>query len=156
MKPFRALLSPQISPNLPLLLILVGNHRTSVKVIQATLKADFVDIEGRVQVVDKVRPRALVNITNIGISLGNPPVQRWVSPNPIPVSGLMDDNGMDWLCQTLVCQSTHLGPAAVEKQVEADPEAVAVEQDSVELRVDRMAANGTCIGRCGSVYSCGG
>jgi hypothetical protein len=63
---------------------------------------------------------------------------------------------MDWLCQALVYLLTGLGLAVVEKQVEADPEAVAVEQDGVELRVGRMAGNATCIGRCGSVCSHGG
>jgi hypothetical protein len=39
----------------------------------------------------------------------------------------MDDNGMDRLCYALVYLSTDLGLAVVEKEVEADPDAVAVE-----------------------------
>jgi len=61
---------------------------------------------------------------------------------------------VDRLCHALVHPSTDVGLAVMEIQVEADQEAVALEQDGMETRVGRVT--GEVIGRWGSVFSRGG
>lgn len=65
----------------------------------------------------------------------------------MPVSGPAGED-VDRLCHALVHSLTDLGRAVVEEQVEADPDAVALQHDGVEPREGGVAAT-QAVGRRG-------